>query len=230
MGLLDQITGAIDERKRYYGNIVRGLLDNPAAQLEMLRAQNAENVREQARAAQETRSVMPQIAEPAQRAAFDQAMNMGLLGITVYHGSPHKFDKFDANAPKTTGGSFNKYGASVSPDKKVANRYAKDFGEGGFTYKVDADIKKQLNLSASEFETLQRYVGKIDGGEKLNEVQQISLEMLLEKHGIKSFGHPMKSIKSAGYDAIANDAGRYGSAEREILVFDPQKLKILGIE
>jgi len=40
----------------------------------------------------------------------------------------------------------------------------------------------------------------------------------------------MKSIKSAGYDAIANDAGRYGSAEREILVFDPQKLKILGIE
>lgn len=91
MGLLDQITGAVDERKRYYGNIVRGLLDNPAAQLEMLRAQNAENVREQARAAQETRSVMPQVAEPAQRAAFDQAMNIGLLGTTTLkYGISHR--------------------------------------------------------------------------------------------------------------------------------------------
>lgn len=124
MGLLDQITGAIDERKRYYGNIVRGLLDNPAAQLEMLRAQNAENVREQARAAQETRSVMPQIAEPAQRAAFDQAMNMGLLGITVYHGSPHKFDKFDSSKIGTgEGAQAYGHGLYLAENPAVANSY-----------------------------------------------------------------------------------------------------------
>lgn len=135
MGLLDQFTQAVDARKRYYGNIVRGLLDNPQALMEQLRAQNAENVTERARQAQETRSVMPGIAEPAQRAAFDEAMNMGLLGITAYHGSPHKFDKFDMSKIGTgEGAQAYGHGLYFAENKNVAKSYADALGpEGAFS-------------------------------------------------------------------------------------------------
>jgi len=229
MGLLDQFTQAVDARKRYYGNIVRGLLDNPQALMEQLRAQNAENVTERARSAQETQSVMPGIAEPAQRAAFDEAMNMGLLGITAYHGSPRTITELRVDVPKTTGGSLNKYGVFLSPDEKTAARYAKDFGGNhGKVYKVDADVKKTLGLSSQEFNSLQRFVGMIDNGRPLNEIQQISLEDILTKHGIRAGEHPINAIKQAGFDSISADAGRYGAAERELLVFDPKKTKILS--
>lgn len=99
---LGLLSGAVDERTRYYANIVRGLLDNPAALVDQLRAQNAENVRDRARSAQDTRSVMPQIADPAKQAAFDEAMNIGLLGMTVskpsYQGQ-HAAPIRDSGAP-----------------------------------------------------------------------------------------------------------------------------------
>lgn len=127
MGLLNEFTQAVDARKRYYGNIVRGLLDNPQAIMEQLRAQNAENVTERARQAQETRSVMPGIAEPAQRAAFDEAMNMGLLGITAYHGSPHKFDKFDMSKIGTgEGAQAYGHGLYFAESPAVAKQYQKE--------------------------------------------------------------------------------------------------------
>jgi hypothetical protein len=163
---------------------------------------------------------------------------MGMAAATVWHGSPHKFDKFDMNAPKTTGGNFNKHGVSVSDHQSVAQRYADDFGgKNGQLYKVDADIGNPLELSARDFHSLQRLTGEVDHaaktGKSISESNSVSLEMLLKKNGInwnwQQGEHPIEAIKRAGHDAIkgAGYPSRNGLAEQETLVFNPSLLRIL---
>lgn len=75
--------------------------------------------------------------EPESRTPLNFGLSaLGLLpfipNITVYHGSPHKFDKFDINARNTNSGgsSFGK-GVNLSADKTHAKVYGKN------VYKVD---------------------------------------------------------------------------------------------
>lgn len=156
----------------------------------------------------------------------DPALAMAL--VRGFHGSGRDISKFSLDAPKNTGGSFNKYGVSFSADPKVANRYATDFNQSGaVVYPVKADLDKTLNLSAREFHKLQELVGKVDSGKPLSELDDIGLELLLNKAGIRyqQGQHPIQTIRSAGYDSIASDTGRHGVAEQEYLVFDPDKVK-----
>jgi hypothetical protein len=161
------------------------------------------------------------------------AATRGQGGAIVYHGSPHRFDKFDLNAPKTTGGALNKYGVSVSPDRAVAGRYASDFGGGnGVVYKIDESTKAPLRLTAREFNKLQELTGLLDSGPGILPItKSVDMEMLLKHHGIDWTDgiHPIEAIKRAGYDSIWSAAGRAG-AESEALIFDPSLLKILGRE
>jgi hypothetical protein len=177
--------------------------------------------------------------EIARKGIESRMVNGGLLQpATVWHGSPHKFDKFDMNAPKTTGGNFNKHGVSVSDHQSVAQRYADDFGgKNGQLYKVDADIGNPLELSARDFHSLQRLTGEVDHaaktGKSISESNSVSLEMLLKKNGInwnwQQGEHPIEAIKRAGHDAIkgAGYPSRNGLAEQETLVFNPSLLRIL---
>ena len=168
------------------------------------------------------------------------ALVRGLLGkaaggvarsVIGYHGSPKKkpFDKFDLGAEKTTGGGMNSSGVSITPSEKVANRYATDFSQnGGWVYKVDADYKKPLNLSSRDFEKLQSLVGHARSGRPLSESQEIDIELLMKKAGIKySGGNPIDAIKSAGYDAITKVPSN-DFVEPETLVFNPDAIKILS--
>jgi hypothetical protein len=147
--------------------------------------------------------------------------------IDAYHGSPKDFDKFDINAPKNTSGGLNKHGIFLSPEKEVGKRYAEDFGKEGVLYKVDADVKKPLSLTATQYEKLQSIVGKLDENKKLNEFEQMSLEDLLGPIGWDMKQHPIEAIKKAGYDSITKSKGKFGVAESELMVFDPNKLQIL---
>lgn len=163
------------------------------------------------------------------------SMGGNQLGAINYHGSPKNFNAFDLSAPKTTGGAFNKHGVSISPNEKVANRYASDFevgGNRGTVYKLDFEPQKELSLENRDFHTLQRYVGEIDSGRGLNEVQAIGLEEMLRGRGIEyTYGksHPIDAIKSSGHDSISSKYPKNGAFyEAERLVFDPEKIKILG--
>jgi hypothetical protein len=147
--------------------------------------------------------------------------------IDAYHGSPKDFDKFDINAPKNTKGGLNKHGIFLSPEKEVGKRYAEDFGKEGVLYKVDADVKNPLNLTATQYEKLQSIVGKLDENKKLNEFDQMSLEDLIGPLGWDMKQHPIEAIKKAGYDSITKSKGKFGVAESELMVFDPNKLQIL---
>ena len=143
----------------------------------------------------------------------------------VYHGTPAVFDDFSQLAPKQTLGGLSKHGISVSEEATVANRYATMSGKGAPNVRaLEATVAKPLSLTAQEFHKLQGLVGKIDRGEPLSELEDVGLEMLLNKYGIKYGGHPIQAIKDAGYDAIQGDAGRFGAAETEALIFDPSKL------
>ena len=148
--------------------------------------------------------------------------------VTYYHGTTKAFKNFDSAAKKTTAGGLNKHGVFLTPDPKVASRYAMDFGpEGANVRMVDFTPQKSLDLSAKDYESLQRYVGKIDKGEALNEVQQITLEDILLGNGVDPKNirkHPIEAIKSSGFDSISKDAGKYGISEPELLVFDAKSL------
>lgn len=180
---------------------------------------------------------MPVFSPDAGQSAYEAALNIGPMGLggIVWHGSPKAFSKFSLDAPKTTGGAFNKYGVSVSKEKKVADRYAKDFGgDSPNVYKVDESTTAPMRIGRTDFHTLQRLVGEFDrkAGD-LPEVQSVSLESLLKKHGIawdwQNKEHPISAIKKAGFDSIWDDGvmNRAGFSEQEALIFDPEKLKIL---
>lgn len=148
---LADLSGAVDSRKRYYGNLMRGLLTMTGETLAQLSAQNAENVTERARTAQETQSVMPGIAEPAQRAAFDEAMNMGLLGITAYHGSPHTFDKFDMSKIGTgEGAQAYGHGLYFAENPNVAKSYADSLGPSGAFSIVDEVLSRNAGKTMTK--------------------------------------------------------------------------------
>lgn len=143
----------------------------------------------------------------------------------VFHGTGRQFTDFALDAQKTTAGGFNRYGISVSEQPEVASRYARDFfGAGGHVRPLNVTVQKPMNLTAQEFEKLQQLVAKIDTGAPLSELEDIGLEVLLKKHGATYGDHPINAIKAAGFDAIQKDAGRYGTAETEALIFDPSKL------
>lgn len=168
--------------------------------------------------------------------ALDAMANRTVSPATVWHGSPRVFEKFDVNAPRTTGGNFNGYGVSVSDHPDVATRYANDFGNGnGMLYKIDEQTKNPLNLSARDFHSLQNLTGMVDhaakSGTALTESQLASLEVLMKKNGIpwKDGEHPIQAIKNAGHDAIRGEGypTRSGRAEQETLVLNPDLLTIL---
>jgi hypothetical protein len=73
--------------------------------------------------------------EAINRTVMRMALNVGPLA-TVFHGSPHLFDKFDLSkvAPGDSGGTSFGLGINLSKDPKHAMAYK---GEGGHLYKVD---------------------------------------------------------------------------------------------
>jgi hypothetical protein len=81
----------------------------------------------------------PQIArgllKVGENAAAPRAMNPQ-KGAIVYHGSPHKFDAFDATKAGTEGGTSFGLGHNFSADPAHAAAYAKR-EPGGSIYKVD---------------------------------------------------------------------------------------------
>lgn len=69
--------------------------------------------------------------------AFNNAMNvigMAPLGITVWHGSPEKFNKFSSDKAGKRGGTSFGLGHNLSEDASHAKAYK---GDGGSLYKVD---------------------------------------------------------------------------------------------
>ena len=132
MGLLGDLTAYIDNLKRRGSNTLADLATNPLGLL----SRNLSAFSESLPAAPD--SVMPSGSGLLNRPGFQQwgmdvalnAPTMGLLGHTVYHGSPHKFDGFDASKIGTgEGAQAYGHGLYFAENPNVAKSYASALGK-----------------------------------------------------------------------------------------------------
>ena len=127
MGLLDYIIQSGQATKRN----IRSLLDDPSGYTNALLNRGVENT--QAHLNKLTGKPYNQGNDQAYQDAMNEA---ALAALTVYHGSPHKFDKFDMNKIGTgEGAQAYGHGLYFAEKKGVANEYKKNLSG-------DATIKK----------------------------------------------------------------------------------------
>jgi hypothetical protein len=140
MGLLGDIYSWGDTQKRRLG----GLLSNPLETLALGVRRFGEDQQglldAQANAyplpGQNSVMVTPQQNALARALLGDQGAQMGMAAATVYHGSPHKFDKFDASKIGTgEGAQAYGHGLYLADSPKVAGEYSRrlSVGRGKFT-------------------------------------------------------------------------------------------------
>jgi len=128
-GLLADLYSTIDSKKRQ----LAGLLADPVETLKLglLNFKNDQN------ALLDTQSTAypwtgayqqkptPQQQAAAQKQLADQGANMGMAAATVWHGSPHKFDKFDSSKIGTgEGAQAYGHGLYLAESPDVAGGYA----------------------------------------------------------------------------------------------------------
>ena len=132
MGLLADIFSYGDGLKRK----VNGLLQDPAGTVNLGAQRFAEDqnsllaLMDQAGYTPGSKSVLqrPQDQQQARNSLADKAMQTygGLLGATVWHGSPHKFDKFDSSKIGTgEGAQAYGHGLYLAEHPEVAGQYAR---------------------------------------------------------------------------------------------------------
>ena len=134
MGLLGDLYSTIDSKKRQLrgllsdpletiyqgvrniGNDWNGLLDTQAQAYPFIPRTQDQQARIQA---------MARTPEQARKELADQGANMGIAAATVWHGSPHKFDKFDSSKIGTgEGAQAYGHGLYLADAPDVAQSYA----------------------------------------------------------------------------------------------------------
>jgi hypothetical protein len=128
MNLAD-IYSYIDSKKRALG----GLLAEPGLTIDkyvqQLREDNRDRVNLQANAypmaGDKTVLNSPHQLDQFRKQLADEGANMALSAATVWHGSPHKFDKFDSSKIGTgEGAQAYGHGLYLAEQKSVADEYA----------------------------------------------------------------------------------------------------------
>jgi hypothetical protein len=166
-GLLGLLTSFIDNRKR-------GLLNNVQGGPGLLGARINESARDFNREERSwmgaERSVIPELRDMAGQRTLNQALNMGglLAAHTVYHGSPHKFDKFDASKIGTgEGAQAYGHGIYVAENPAVAKEYA---AMRDSTFRVKWDGGEPINNWGNWFDNTERNLisgAKVVGWDKM---------------------------------------------------------------
>lgn len=150
MGLLGDLYSTIDSKKRQ----LRGLLSDPLETLyQGVRNFGAEQqglLDMQARAYPWTgmdRNAVPDLA--ARKALADAGAAQGMAAATVWHGSPHKFDKFDSSKIGTgEGNQVYGHGLYFAESPDVAKGYAQNLSmrdSGQTPAQIKAAIKQTMD-------------------------------------------------------------------------------------
>jgi hypothetical protein len=185
--------------------------------------------------------------EMAQKAA-GMLGNFGGFGITAFHGTPHKFDKFDINKVGTgEGATAYGHGLYFAENQKVADAYAKELGKGaGKTYKVDipdeaygkmldwnTPLKHQPESVQTALKPLYRDYLMKNGTPKhmvdhyiANTSGEDIYKNLVRNRGKKAAS---EMLKAAGVPGIRylDQASRSGGGTHNIVLFDDQLAKIV---
>ena len=151
MGLLDTILSTIDAKKRSAKRGIMDMLDNPqqwagmqANRIQEDRYGGAEN----AQAMKQYLSKQPydpKALTAANDALRNSAINESLGAVMAWHGSPHKFDKFDMSKIGTgEGAQAYGHGIYMAESPEVAKTYQQSLsGDVGFTYKGQSGLTRK---------------------------------------------------------------------------------------
>lgn len=170
MGLLDSFLSGIDNFKRKTAKNIWDAVTNPSDFANMTAARMQEDRYggpEEAYAMKQYLSQQPYDKEALKRANEALAMNAvneSLGAVTVWHGSPHKFNKFDMSKIGTgEGAQAYGHGLYMAEAQDVADEYAKKLGNANaslyldgkpYTYDMYQSLSDADRLIAQEFDGL----------------------------------------------------------------------------
>ena len=210
MGPLATLFSTIDSAKRKVG----GLLEDPSGTLEQMMGQLQDYRRQDQRLGDQAfgdpRKNEPLVKDKAAFAqlgqrAFDNLMGFAPAGITVWHGSPHKFSQFDSSKIGTGEGSqAYGHGIYVAESPVVARQYQEALAGGGLVDGAGAKISAKVGPESNALSVLKRHNYDFDAA-------------------IKELKKPL-SGSADGWGAFASGAEKHRASELEFL----QNLKASG--
>ena len=141
----------------------------------------------------------PQQANPQQW--MDKGMELtgmapvgGLIGATVYHGSPHKFSKFDMSKIGTgEGAQAYGHGLYFAENPAVARSYRDKLAENDF--KIDGKLIKENSVQYGLADMIDRH-GSIDKAKEFIEKDIARLSKSYQEHGWDVFKDSLNTQKN----------------------------------
>lgn len=261
-GLLDLIAARTPEESRQTladlvrgpQNRLRGLLDSPVSFL--TDALNDVVPTGQQAAEQLQRYQLPMSQDYAMGpSGYDNKLkDMALAGLTVFHGSPHKFDKFDLGKIGTGEGKTQQgVGGYLSETESIGQKYADRLADmhgktSGYLYKIDlpdealskfANYDKPLSENPQSVQDAIRKLTTDDvmhnlrgyyGWEDVNSAPVAAIMGALDVTNGNARNITSEAFKKAGIPGIRYlDGGSRGagSGTSNYVVFDDSLLKIL---
>jgi hypothetical protein len=92
------------------------------------------------------RYVAPEVRKNALKELADYGSQVGMAGATVWHGSPHKFDRFDSSKIGTgEGAQAYGHGLYLAESPDVATMYRDKLTDPAFKYAAQNEAKARLN-------------------------------------------------------------------------------------
>ena len=144
MGLLDAIYSAGDSAKRQ----IRGLLADPVGYVEQVGGMLADDLKATGERNKRMVHNPESISKQDVSATLGSLLNFAPLGLTVWHGSPHKFTKFDMSKIGTgEGAQAYGHGLYMAETPEVGQQYAKS--TAGREYVVDGKPLMQIGSAQS---------------------------------------------------------------------------------
>ncbi len=218
-GLLADVYSYIDTKKRQ----LKGLLADPAETI----AQGVRNFGEDQRGLLNLQSQAypwtsvgsdpvsndPAKIAAAQRELADKAAQMGMAAATVWHGSPHKFDKFDSSKIGTgEGAQAYGHGLYLAENKNIAQGYADVVGrQHGQQWLYGEDKVSKPGDAGSRWALAGIDWLKKTGGDKDAAISAIKRNWEEAGHSIKGkdFRELKKWITDADFAKVAPDNNLY---------------------
>ena len=166
MGLLSDIYSWGDSRKRE----LKGLLADPVGMLEKTVGQLQDSAKERGSLMQQAgwgitspSTATPEQQRIAQQILADQGAQQAMAAATVWHGSPHKFDKFDSSKIGTgEGAQAYGHGIYTAESPQVAQQYQRDISRSQYAAGQGGDTDKIAGKPIESFyEALQRKADKM---------------------------------------------------------------------
>lgn len=202
MGLLSDIYSWGDTKKRE----LKGLLADPVGMLEKTVGQLQDSAKERGSLMQQAgwgitspSTATPEQQRIAQQILADQGAQQAMAAATVWHGSPHKFDKFDSSKIGTgEGAQAYGHGIYTAEAKDVAQGYADSLRNN---LEQLVEIGKKRGLSEQNAQNLAREYQKGTKFDPLIEQLQKTLESPHASDAVKASAKSALDQQFPAYEA-----------------------------